>query len=50
MVIILWNFTIFYYGSDSPQVKQNLISSIADLVYKLPHNLSNDLRLKMLGN
>ena len=35
LVIIFWDFTIFYYRSDSPQVKGNLISLIANLVYKL---------------
>ena len=34
--------------SDSPQVKGNLISSITILVYELPHELPNDLRLKIL--
>ena len=43
--IIFWNFTIFQYRSDSPQVKRNLTSSIANLVYVLPHELPNDLRL-----
>ena len=36
--------------SDSPQIKQNLISSIENLVYELPHELPNDLRLRKLGN
>ena len=27
-----------------------MISSIANLVYKLPHELPNDLRLRILGN
>ena len=27
LVIIFWNFIIFLYRSDSPQIKQNLISS-----------------------
>ena len=35
--------------SDSPQVKRNLMSSIANLVYKLPYNLQKDLRLKTWG-
>ena len=50
LVIILWNFEIFYYRSDSPQVKQNLISGIANLVFELPHELPNNLRLRILGN
>ena len=31
LVIIFWSFTIFQNRSDSPQVKGNLISSIANL-------------------
>ena len=45
LVIIFWNFTIFQQRSDSPQVKGNLISSIANSVYKLPHELPNDLKV-----
>ena len=45
LVIIFWNFTVFQDRSDSPQGKQNLISSIANVVYELPHELSNNLRL-----
>ena len=44
MVIIFWNFTMFQYRPDQPQVKQNMISSKANLVYELPHALPNDLR------
>ena len=32
------------------QVKPNFISSIANLVYKLPNELANDLGLRILGN
>ena len=35
---------------DSPQVKRNLIISIANLVHQLPQELPNDLRLRILGN
>ena len=48
LVIMFWKFTIFQYRSDSPQVKGNLISSLGNLVYKLPHELPNDLRLRFL--
>ena len=34
------------YRSDQPQVKRNVISSTENLVYKLPHELPNDLRLR----
>ena len=32
------------------QVKQNVISSLANLLYDLSHELSNELRLRILGN
>ena len=48
LVIIFWNFTMSQYRSKSPKVKRNLVSSIASLVYELPHELPNDLRI--LGN
>ena len=50
LVIIFWNVAMFQYRSYQPQVKRNLISSISNLVYELPHELPNDLRLKILGN
>ena len=50
LVIIFWNFTMFYERSESPQVKENLISSITNLIYELPHEFSNDLKLTILGN
>ena len=34
----------------SQQVKQYLISSITNLVHELPHELLNDLKLRMLGD
>ena len=45
LVIIFWNFTIFQYMPDSPQVKRNVISNVANLVYQLPH----DLRFKIFA-
>ena len=50
LVIIFWNFRLCWHRFDSPQVKRNLISSIANLVYELFHELPNDLRLRFLGN
>ena len=50
LVIIFWNLTMFQYRSDSVQVKQNVISSIAKVVYDLPHELPKELRLRILGN
>ena len=49
LVIIYWNLTIFWYLSDSPQVKRTLIPSITNLVSELRHELSNDVRLRILG-
>ena len=31
------------------KVNRNAVSSIADLVYELPHQLPNDLRFRILG-
>ena len=47
---MFWNVAMFKYRPDSPQVKRNVISSIANMVYELPHELPNDLRLRILGN
>ena len=33
---MFWNLIIFQYRSESPQVKQNLITSVTCLVYGLP--------------
>ena len=41
-ILELYNFVL--------QVKRNVISSIANLVYELPHKLPNNLRLRILGN
>ena len=50
LVMTFRNFTMFQYRSHSPQVKQNVLSSTGNLVYKLHHELPNDLRLRILGN
>ena len=47
--IIFWNFSMFQYRPDSPQVKQNLISTITNFVRELPHELQNGLRIITLG-
>ena len=39
-----------FSGLYLPQVKLNLLSSLKIFVYKLPHKLLNDLRLKILEN
>ena len=50
LVIIFWNFTVFQYRSVSPEVKRNLIPSIAIFLYELPHDWPIDLRLRILRN
>ena len=34
----------------SPQVKQNVIISNTHRMYKLPHDLPNEVKLRILGN
>ena len=50
MEIILWNFLMFYQILLSPQVKRNAIISNKQGLSELPHELSNDLRFRTLGN
>ena len=49
-VIIFWNLTMFQYRSNSPQVKWNTLSTIANLVKELSHEFPNNLGLRILGN
>ena len=46
--IKLWNAWRFWYRFHSPQVKWYLISSTRNIVFELPHELPNHLRLKNL--
>ena len=48
--ITFWNFLIIQYRSKSPQVKLHLTSNITNLVHELPHELLNDLILRVLEN
>ena len=41
---------MFYQISLSPQVKQWAIITYKHGIYELPHELPNNLRLKILGN
>ena len=41
---------MFQDSPDSPHVKQNLISIITNLVYKVPQELPNDLKIRKLGS
>ena len=47
--IIFLQFTVFPCKADLSQVKRNLKFSIINYVYKLPHELPNDLRLRIFG-
>ena len=47
LVIISWNFSA---GPIWNKKKRNSISSITNLLYQLPHELPNDLRIRILGN
>ena len=42
--------TLQYFSTDKKQVKRNLISNITNLVYELPHGLSNNFGIRSLGN
>ena len=50
MVLLFWNFIMFFYRPDEAQVKRNVISCTKNVVYELPDELTNDLRLRILGN
>ena len=50
LVIIISNLTMSKYRFAPPQVKQNLISDITNLVYEVPQVLPNDFRFTKLGN
>ena len=45
LVVIFWNFQYVSTHPISPQVKQNLISNLTNLVYELPQELPNALTL-----
>ena len=46
--IIFWDFSMFYQIFLSPQVKRCPIITYKRGIYKLPHELPNDLRLRDL--
>ena len=48
--IILWDFLMFYQIFLLPQVKRSAIISNKQGVYELPHELTNDLGLRIVGN
>ena len=48
--IIFWDFLIFYQIFLSPQAKRWAIVTYKHGIYEFPHELPNDLRLRILGN
>ena len=48
--IIFWDVLIFYQIFFLPQVKPCVIVTYKHGIYELPYELSNDLRLRILGN
>ena len=50
LVIIFSDFLMFYEIFLSPQVKRIMIISTKLDIYELPHELPNDLRLRILGS
>lgn len=47
--VTFWQFIVFQCRSNLPKSKRELISSIINVVYELPHKLPNDLGLRNLG-
>ena len=47
---ISWQFTVLLCKLDLSKVKWNLTFSTINFVHYLPHDLQNDLRLRILGN
>ena len=50
MVIIFWDFFMIDQIFFSPQVKLSVIISNKHGIYELPHELKNELRLRILGH
>ena len=48
--VIIWNSLMFRQILLWPQVKRCAIMTYKHGIYELPHELPNDLRLKILGN
>ena len=47
--IIFWDFSMFYQIFLSPKVKRSAIVTYKHGIYKLSHELLNNLRLRILG-
>ena len=50
MAIAFWEFLMFYQIFLSSQKKRSMIINNKLGIYELPHELSNDLRLRILEN
>ena len=50
MLIIFWDILMDEQISFSPQAKRSVIISNKDGIYRWPHKLLNNLRLRILGN
>ena len=48
--ITFWDFLMFYQIFLSAEVNQCAIITYKHGIYQLPHELPNDLRLRILGN
>ena len=48
--VIILSYFLMFYQLFSPQVKRRVIISNKHGIYELPHELPNDLRLKILQN
>ena len=48
--IIFWDFPMFYKILLSPQLKAWAIITCKQVIYKLPHQLRNELSFRILGN
>ena len=48
--VLFWDSLIFYQVFLSLQIKRCAIITYRHAIYELPHELPNDLRLRILGN
>ena len=46
----IFAITVLHNCFDSPEIRQELIFSVADSVYELLQELPNDLQLRILAN
>ena len=47
LVVTFWNFLLFYQIFLPSQVKRNVFTSNKNGTYELPHELPNDIRLRI---